>query len=249
MLSRTTHTVTRTPQADLREYFQQVRDQYPLNSSSAQACVALFEYFERRAFGRMTCLSPLYLHQCAQKLLAKQFESGTDLRTVLKSAVRFGIPEEYHWPYDSAWFNRDPDPFLSRSVRAFESCIYVRLDTPNQTGPDTLETVRRFVLAGYPVAFGMLLPSSISNDATIHYRPTFDSYRQGHAFVVVGFDDRHLHSGRGSLLVRSCWGTDWGDNGYGWLPYGYVENQVAVDFWTLLHADWLESGEFDCPLI
>ena len=78
-------------------------------------------------------------------------------------------------------------------------------------------------------------------------RPTFDAPHGGQAVVAVGYDDTHLSTSRGALLIRSSWGRGWGDEGYGWLPYAYVEEQLAVDFWTVIRADWLASEEFTKP--
>ena len=66
--------------------------------------------------------------------------------------------------------------------------------------------------------------------------------------MALGYDDRlRVRSERGTLQVRCSWGVDWGEKGYGWLPYRYVEAELAVDFWTLLRPDWLHSEEFKRP--
>jgi C1A family cysteine protease len=33
----------------------------------------------------------------------------------------------------------------------------------------------------------------------------------------------------------------WGDKGYGWLPYDYVEAGLAVDFWSLADATFVDT--------
>lgn len=48
-----------------------------------------------------------------------------------------------------------------------------------------------------------------------------------------------------AILIRNSWGTEWGDAGYGWLPYNYVLNGLAVDWWTLLKNEWIDTGEFE----
>lgn len=35
-----------------------------------------------------------------------------------------------------------------------------------------------------------------------------------------------------------------GERGYGWLPYEYVLRSLAVDWWSLLKAEWVNTGYF-----
>jgi C1A family cysteine protease len=35
-----------------------------------------------------------------------------------------------------------------------------------------------------------------------------------------------------------------GDKGYGWMPYDYILNNLALDFWSLLGMDWVDSKQF-----
>lgn len=234
-------------QLDLRECFPDVHDQESIQASSAHACVGIVEYFEMRAHGKVGHLSPLYLYKSARKLMRLSGDTGIGLRTTIKAMIRFGAPPEYHYPYDTGKFDQEPDPFLQSFADEFRPLVYLRLDRRNCTGAETLEAVKAFLIAGYPVMFGFPIPSSISSDADIPYRPTLDTACGAQSVVAVGFDDERLRTSKGAILVRSSWGTDWGENGYGWLPYGYVEQQLAADFWTLLRADWLASGEFRRP--
>jgi C1A family cysteine protease len=232
---------------DLREYFVDVPDQLGLNSSVAHACAALVEYFERRAHGRLLRPSRLFLHQNALRLSGSTGQAAVELRIGLKSMVRFGAPHERYWPYDPQRLGATPDAFLYSFTAPYRSVTYVRLDARGASPAATLHMVRAFLAAGFPTVFGFSVPNSLTLDGDVPYRPTFDSILGGQAVIAVGYDDRWLRGSRGALLVRSSWGAQWGHSGYGWLPYALVEEQLAQDFWTVLHSSWMDSGEFDLP--
>jgi C1A family cysteine protease len=67
----------------------------------------------------------------------------------------------------------------------------------------------------------------------------------------VGYDDEleitnriSGESTKGAFLFRNSWGTEWGDNGYGWMPYKYATAGVALDFWSLLSMEWVDTEQF-----
>jgi len=39
-------------------------------------------------------------------------------------------------------------------------------------------------------------------------------------------------------------GKGWGEEGYGWLPYEYVMQGLAEDFWSVLKKEWVDTGQF-----
>ncbi len=233
---------------DLREYFSETYQQGSLGASSAHACVALVEYFERRSHGRELRGSRLFVHQNALRMaMLPPTCEAVNLRAVIKAIAGCGLPPERFWPYDAGCLESQPDAFLYSFANRFHNLEYVRLDARNMTGSATLKAVRSFLAAGFPAVCGLAVPTSVSSDAEIPYRPTFDSIVGGQALVAVGYDDQWLSSSRGALLVRNSWGFEWGNEGYGWLPYAFVEERLAVDFWTVLQPAWLATGEFIQP--
>jgi C1A family cysteine protease len=236
------------PQVDWREYCAPVEDQQGLPTSAAHACIAMAQYFERRATGRLLRPSRAFLDYNARRLRGVDALGGTTLRATLKALVQFGMPPELHWPYTAENTAIEPSPFVYGFAEESKAIRYVRLDSSDVTGDDSLATIRTFLAAGFVCTLGIPVPDSIGDGPEIPFPTLADSVSFGHAVAVVGYDDTvRIRSDKGALLVRNSLGRGWGYDGYGWLPYSYVQRRLAVDAWTLLKRGWLRSGEFLAP--
>ena len=149
-----------------------------------------------RAHARVVRPSRLFLHQSAVRLAHTSHDGGADFRTAFKAMKCCGIPPEEYWPYESRRLEMPPDGFLYSFVEPYRSLTYVRLDHRNEFGSDNLRTVKAFLAAGFPAAFGLAVPNLLPRDGDIPYRPTFDSLQGGQALVAVGYNDDWLRSSR-----------------------------------------------------
>jgi C1A family cysteine protease len=233
------------PHVDHRLYSGNVEEQRWLTASPAQACAALVQHCERRASGQLLAVSRLFIEQTARRLSS---DGPLSLRTAFKVCVRFGVPPEALWPLEKTLASREPAAFTYSFQRECRNLRYVRLDGRSTAGAEVLQRVKAFLAAGFPVAFGFALASSIGDAPEISYPTASDAILGGHAVLAVGYDDQlRIRSDKGALLVRNSWGREWGDEGYGWLPYAYVRARLASDFWTAFKPSWLRSGEFTLP--
>jgi C1A family cysteine protease len=242
---------------DLRPWCPPVENQLNLGSCTANAGVGLLEYYERRAFGKHIDASRLFLYKTTRNLLHWTGDTGAYLRSTLQSLVLFGVPPEEYWPYAVADFDKEPTAFLYAFAASYQALSYYRLDPAGTTKTSLLSAIKTNLAAGLPSIFGMTLYSSYlqataDNQGAIPYPLPADKIVGGHALMVVGYNDtlqiKNTGPGAvattGALLIRNSWGTGWGGGGYGWLPYDYVLKGQAVDWWTLISAEYVDTGKF-----
>jgi len=241
---------------DLRPWCSPIEDQKTIGSCTAHAGVGLVEYFERRAFGKHLDASRLFLYKVTRNLLKWTGDTGAFLRSTMYALTLFGVPPEEYYPYNIADFDKEPSAFCYAFAQSYQAISYYRLD-PSGTARDALlARIKTELSKGLPSMFGFTVYSSINqantNGGKIPYPTRGERVEGGHAIDAVGYDDnlkiKNTNPGgietTGALLIRNSWGTGWGSAGYGWLPYKYVLDGLATDWWSLIKSEWVDTGQF-----
>jgi C1A family cysteine protease len=244
--------------ADLKPWCSPIENQKNLGSCTAHAAVGIVEYFERRAFKKHIEGSRLFVYKTTRNLMQVTGDTGAWLRNTMGALALCGVPDEKYWPYTDAKpdFDSEPTSFVYSIADNYEALKYFCHDPlgANVSGIDVLTSVKNYLAAGIPSMFGFWgFPSFDSCDVKggIPYPCPGEKAQWGHAIVAVGYENKKKITNTkcnkttdGALLIRNSWGTGWGDNGYGWLPYDYVVNKLALDFWSLLSMAWVNTQQF-----
>lgn len=204
---------------DLRKWDSPVEDQSHLGSCAAEAIVSAYEILCRKvAQGSYEDLSRLFVYYNGRLLenLVEE-DSGIYLRDGLESVKVYGVCLEKLWPYRIDHFNIKPDP------ECYVDAVK-RLITEYHIVPDH-EHILQALSDGTPVIIGMSVYESFGRVDKANPVVPLSTDREddlgGHAMVAVGYD---LH--RQCFLIKNSFGTDWGDDGYAWLPFDYARTNM-----------------------
>ncbi len=221
---------------DLRKACSPVEDQGNIGSCTAQSVVGLLEFLWKKTSGRPIDASRLFLYKVTRNLLGWSGDTGAFVRSTIKAARLFGVCPEDYWAYDEETFDDEPPAFCYSFAQNYKALVYYRLDP-------SLPALRKSLAQGVPFAFGFTCFESIDDETVeasgeIPYPGPDEADVGGHAVTAVGYDDKEKH-----LIIRNSWGRDWGDKGYGYLPYKYFENELAEDCWCLIRSEYEELGD------
>ncbi|HMI77780.1 MAG TPA: C1 family peptidase, partial [Ferruginibacter sp.] len=180
-----------SPKIDLRPWCSPIEDQGQLGSCTAHAGVSLYEYYEKRAFGRYIDGSRLFLYKATRNLLGWEADDGAYLRSTMAAMALFGIVPEKYWPYLEHKFNDEPNAFLYSYAQNYQAMLYYRLDKQGVTKEALLNRIREHLSNGLPSVFGFTCYSSLdlADDGKIPFPDKDENVDGGHAVMAVGYDD------------------------------------------------------------
>ena len=200
-----------------------IYDQGDLGSCTAQATAGMLGHLTNDLGYGVELFSRLFMYGNARSW--SRSDDGAMLRDVIKGVDRYGVPMETMWPHDlNRWQDKPPQAVWDAAYHR-EKIEYFRLDT--------LHGMRINLYEGFPFIFGIAVYPSFRSplppDYLIPMPGLYESPEGGHALCMMGYDDD-----KQAMLFRNSWGDDWGDKGYGWLPYKYVTNpDLLMDAWTV----------------
>uniref|UniRef100_A0A1X7SZ67 Peptidase C1A papain C-terminal domain-containing protein n=1 Tax=Amphimedon queenslandica TaxID=400682 RepID=A0A1X7SZ67_AMPQE len=232
---------------DLSHYVQHVYNQENLHSCTANALCAAYgmdlKKQSQTIAGGYYYFNPsrLFLYYNTRESEGSQSkDSGASIRDTVESMNGKGVCKESDWPYTVTRFNQKPPQSAYAAAVGNNLCVYERLY-------QDIDQFRACLKDNCPFVFGFKVYASFHNISGPKYTMQMPKAQERdnkplgyHAVVAVGYNDTKQH-----IKVLNSWGSDWGDNGYFYMPYQFIENRFfCFDFWKISFAS--EQGK-PCP--
>jgi len=220
---------------DLRQYMTPVEDQSTVGSCTANAIAGAYEYLAQRAHGEAGDISRLFIYYNTRRAEGTVGDGGSSISGSIQVLEEVGACTEETWPYVPEDFDTEPSP------EAYEEAQNFLVDEAREI-PIDLAAMKGCLAEGYPFAFGLILYDSF-NQAGKGGRVPLPSRNEqvrethgAHAMLCVGYSDRNE-----AFIVRNSWGSDWGDQGYCYIPYDYMTNtDLCFDCWAIQQVSDLD---------
>jgi len=213
---------------DMRRLMPSIYNQLELGSCTANSSVAYTVFLNSNKVE----LSRLFEYFKAREIEGTIDEdSGATNRDNVKSIKKNGICEEKFMPYDISKFTIPPTLNAIINAKNYTISSYAALSN--------LSSIKQALAMSRPVIIGMDVYESFESDIvakTGKMPMPLDSEEclGGHSVLVVGYIDapKTFKTTKGCLIVRNSWGTEWGDNGYFYMPYEYLVKHT-FDYWVM----------------
>lgn len=207
---------------DLRNLFTTIKSQGEIGSCTVFALSAIYEYILKRSTQKEYDLSERFVFYNTN-IKENKAEKGTSYQDVLKSMETNGICEEIYCPYVEDEISVVPDE------KAFENAM-THLVTEAKNVRINHKDIRLALTDGYPVAISLKVYDSFEDcdHGFISYPTEAEIISENygnHAMVICGYSDEDR-----LYVVRNSWGEDFGDKGYCYIPYSYIENPKLNNF-------------------
>jgi hypothetical protein len=158
---------------------------------------------------------------------------GTELSSIIKGAVHFGWLYECELPYLKK--NIYPhNTFTNQALFSFQSgrvpkkdlsAPTIRTESPAKRAPSLLKIAllkQKSIVIGSSW-FSFWWTPSVKNSGVLPMPFPWEKSEGGHAVTIIGWEDVEGVDGGGYFYIQNSWGKNWGDEGYGRIPYAYFE--------------------------
>lgn len=207
--------------------------------------------------------SVLHNYWTSRDLAGRVGRAGSRMRDCIRAWVEVGMVPESAWPWRAdrvdvrpdvdgvcALKGDRPDVILLSSERSLPGC-----------GQSRVDALRHLLASGFLLSLDFPLHPAQFDGFSSGFLPMLPGGKPAdgrHVVVLTGYDDFRRPPARGrtatsqhgspstpgAFRFRNSWGHQWGDAGYGWLPYDYARAGLTADVWGVVPQSVLPPKGF-----
>ena len=204
---------------NLSKNFTAIKDQGEKGACSAFALVAILEYILKKNSKSEPDLSEEFVYYNVLKRKGDVGkDSGSSLLDVLTVLSEDGVCHEKFCKYDPNDLDTEP------TKEAYDDAKNLKVVKALDVEP---KDIKNAISEGYPVAISLKVFDSFAPVEGFIPMPSEEDLAGkvgSHAMVIVGYDNNARF-----YLVRNSWGKAFGDKGYCYIPYSYIENPAYLN--------------------
>jgi C1A family cysteine protease len=209
---------------DLRLHCPPVLDQAALGSCTANAIASAFRFDVLRQAQADFVPSRLFIYYYERAVEGTVNEdAGAAIRDGIRVVNARGVCPESEWPYDIQRFTQQPPAQCTLDALKERALSYRRI-------PQSLPQMKACLASGLPFVFGIDVYQGFmdATDGTIPMPKQGEALLGGHALLMTGYNTETQR-----FTFMNSWGTGWGQQGFGTIPFDYITSQNASDFWCI----------------
>lgn len=172
--------------------------------------------------------SEMYLYYLTRlKEGTENSDAGASIKDTILTALQHGVCSEELWPYDENNIFVAPPDTCTQSAMLHRAVDKMRV-------PQNLLHMKSVLFGGGTFNAGISAYESLESNETaktgdVPLPQKGEQFLGGHAIHLIGYD-----STRSVFFFQQSWGTSWGDQGFGTIPFEYLErSDLSGDFWTI----------------
>lgn len=145
-------------------------------------------------------------------------DQGAYIHKALDLAVSKGISTLSTMPYSDTDYTTAPSSAALSEAASYKAASWSRVNDTSQ--------IKAALANRKPVVCGITIYTSFYqlSGADAVYNTASGQNLGGHAVTIVGYDDNKYN---GAFKIINSWSTNWGDNGYFWLPYSFASTIMS----------------------
>lgn len=190
--------------------------------------------------GKFLLFSQDFLYTLAQKLDGIDHtkagnEEGSTPKAIMQALQQYGVCLASTLSY-----NPDPKAIVKIDIKAYNEAKNYRIK--NYVRVKGVEEMKQAIALGKTILSGVIVTDTFMYPEDGFVGLPSGKLYGGHCIDIQDYDDELTHTYKngktltGFFRFPNSWDTTWGDKGFGYLPYEFINTQSDVGYWYYMEG-------------